>query len=105
MTARVEATLDVSASVEDVFAAMVDLRAQDKWILATKLFALEGDIAVPHVGSKIAALTGVAGIGVLDTMTVTVYQPPHLLDHPAHRQRIQGNGHLPGRPAPGRRAE
>jgi len=78
MTARVEASLEVSASVEDVFAAMVDLRSQDNWMLGTKLFALDSDIAVPAVGSKIAALTGVAGVGVLDTMTVTVYEPPHL---------------------------
>ncbi len=78
MTARVEATFDVQAPVAEVFGAMVDLRSQDKWILATKLFAIDGDIAVPQVGSKIAALTGVAGIGVLDTMTVTVYEPPHL---------------------------
>ncbi len=77
MTARVEATVEVDAAVEHVFAAMVDLASQDRWILATQLFALEGDIAVPHVGSRIAALTGVFGFGVLDTMTVTVYEPPH----------------------------
>ena len=77
MSARVTASFDVSAPVELVFAAMVDLRSQDKWILATTLFALDGDVDVPLVGSKIAALTGLAGIGVLDTMTVTVYEPPN----------------------------
>lgn len=74
---RVEASRQVDAPVADVFAAMVDLSSQDRWMLGTRLFALEGQVAVPEVGSRIAALTGIAGIGVLDTMTVTVYEPPH----------------------------
>ncbi|MET3803460.1 uncharacterized protein YndB with AHSA1/START domain [Nakamurella sp. UYEF19] len=74
---KVHATLDVKASVEQVFAAMVDLPSQDRWMLGTRLFALEGEVDVPEVGSRIAALTGIAGIGVLDTMTVTVFDPPH----------------------------
>ncbi len=74
---RVEASRRVDAPAADVFAAMVDLSSQDRWMLGTKLFALEGEVAVPEVGSRIAALTGIAGIGVLDTMTVTVYEPPH----------------------------
>jgi len=78
MTVRVAASVDVQTSVEDVFAAMVDLRSQDKWMLGTTLFAVDSDVDVPLVGSRIAALTGFGGIGVLDTMTVTGYEPPHL---------------------------
>lgn len=77
MTAEVAVSVDVAASVELAFAAMVDLASQDRWMLGTKLFPLEGDVPVPGVGSRMAALTGIGGIGVLDTMMVTVFDPPH----------------------------
>lgn len=70
-------SVDVSASVEVAFSAVVDLASQDRWMLGTKLFPLEGDVPVPGVGSRIAALTGIGGIGVLDTMVVTVFDPPY----------------------------
>ena len=46
-------------------------------MLGTTLFALEGNVQSPQVGSRIAALTGIGGIGVLDTMVVTAFDPPH----------------------------
>ena len=101
MTARVAASFDVHAPVEDVFAAMIDLRSQDRWILATKLFALDSAVDVPNVGSKIAALTGIAGIGVLDTMTVTVYEPPHLWITQHTGNAFKGTGIFQVDPAPG----
>ena len=101
MSAKVTATFDVSAPVELVFAAMVDLRSQDKWILATTLFAVEGDVDVPLVGSKIAALTGLVGIGVLDTMTVTVYEPPNLWITEHTGKAFKGKGIFEVEPAPG----
>lgn len=100
MTARVAASIDVPASVVDVFAAMIDLPSQDKWILATRLFALDGEVEVPGVGSKIAALTGVAGIGVLDTMTVTVYDPPHRWETSHTGNAIKGVGIFTVEPGP-----
>ncbi len=101
MTARVEATVAVRAPVDDVFAAMVDLRSQDTWILGTTLFALESEVAVPQVGSRIAALTGVAGVGVLDTMTVTVYEPPNLWITAHTGSAFKGTGIFRVDPAPG----
>ena len=77
MTAEVSVSVEVAASVEVAFSAMVDLASQDRWMLGTTLFPLEGDVAVPEVGSRMAALTGIGGIGVLDTMVVTVFDPPH----------------------------
>lgn len=77
MTAEVSSSVDVAATVEVAFSAMVDLASQDRWMLGTKLFPLEGDVAVPGVGSRMAALTGIGGIGVLDTMVVTVFDPPY----------------------------
>jgi hypothetical protein len=45
-------------------------------VIATKLYPIEGDQSIPQVGSRLAAFTGVAGIGFLDTMVVTEYDPP-----------------------------
>lgn len=74
----------VTASVElpgiaapDAFAAMVDLSAQQRWMIATRLYPIAADAPVPLVGSRVAAFTGVGGLGFLDTMTVTAYEPPH----------------------------
>lgn len=77
MTADVSVSVDVAASVEVAFSAMVDLASQDRWMLGTRLFPLEGDVPVPQVGSRMAALTGIGGVGVLDTMVVTVFDPPY----------------------------
>ncbi len=77
-TVRLEVGVASTNSADEVFAAMVDLRSQERWILATKLFALDGPTPVPDVGSKIAAFTSVFGFGFLDLMTVTEYQPGRL---------------------------
>lgn len=100
MAVRVAATVDVRAPIEGVFAAMIDLPSQDKWILATRLFALDSGVEVPGVGSQIAALTGLAGIGVLDTMTVTVYDPPHRWETSHTGNAIKGVGIFTVEPGP-----
>ncbi len=100
MRARVAATVDIRSSVETVFAAMVDLPSQDRWILATRLFALAGDVDVPQVGSKIAALTGFSGLGVLDTMTVTGYDAPHRWETEHTGSAFKGIGIFSVEPGP-----
>jgi hypothetical protein len=58
------------------FASMVDIAAQERWMIATRLFAVDAPQRVPRVGSRVAAFTGIGGLGFLDTMTVTAYEPP-----------------------------
>ena len=77
MTVRVEVSVTVACSQEDAFAALVDPRAQEKWIISTRLYAIEGAVSVPQVGARLAAFSGAGSIGFLDTMTVTAYEPPH----------------------------
>ena len=77
MTVRVEVSVDVATSQENAFAALVDLPSQEKWIIATRLYAIEGAVSVPHVGARLAAFSGAGSVGFLDTMTVTAYEPPH----------------------------
>jgi len=76
MTVRVEASVDLTVDPATAFAALVDPRSQQRWMIATKLYPIEGSVSVPQVGSRLAAFTGVGSIGFLDTMIVTVYDPP-----------------------------
>jgi hypothetical protein len=77
MTVSVTASVELPVAPEDAFESMADMRAQEKWIFATTMYAVESSASPPQVGSRIAAFTGVLGIGFLDTMTVTEYDPPH----------------------------
>ncbi len=77
MTVRVAASVDVAVDPATAFAAVVDLPSQEKWIMLTKLYAVDADASVPFVGSRLVAFTGVLGVGFLDTMVVSEYDPPH----------------------------
>jgi len=77
MTVRVAASIDVAIDPATAFAAVVDLPSQEKWIMLTTLYAVDGQASVPLVGSRLVAFTGVLGVGFLDTMVVSEYDPPH----------------------------
>ena len=76
MTVRVDASIDLQTDPQTAFAAAADLPSQEKWVIATRLYPIEGDVSIPQVGSRLAAFTGLMGIGFLDTMVVTEYDPP-----------------------------
>ena len=76
MTVRVEASIDLNTDPDTAFAAVADLPSQEKWIIATRLYPIEGPVSIPQVGSRMAAFTGLGSIGFLDTMVVTEYDPP-----------------------------
>jgi uncharacterized protein YndB with AHSA1/START domain len=78
VSAVVTASVELpGVAVPDAFAAMVDPAAQERWMIATRLYPVQAQVPVPAVGSRVAAFTGVGGFGFLDTMTVTAYEPPH----------------------------
>jgi uncharacterized protein YndB with AHSA1/START domain len=101
MTVRVEASIELATDPESAFAAVVDLPSQEKWIIATKLYAIEGEVSIPQVGSRMAAFTGVAGIGFLDTMVVTEYDPPWRWVTQHEGQFVQGVGIFEVETSPG----
>jgi hypothetical protein len=76
MTVRVDAWIDLKTDPATAFAAAADLPSQESWVIATRLYPIDGDVSIPQVGSRLAAFTGLAGIGFLDTMVVTEYDPP-----------------------------
>jgi hypothetical protein len=73
-------TVDVDAPPARVFAAVTDWTRQGEWMLLTDVEVVGGDPRA--VGGRLAARTGVPWrrgrhVGVLDTMVVTEWDPPH----------------------------
>lgn len=66
--------VDVAAAPETVFAAATDWERQDEWILGTTVRIRRGDGR--SVGSEVEAVTGVRGIGVTDSMRITLWDAP-----------------------------
>lgn len=71
---RVEARVEVTAPPETVFAAATDWERQGEWILGTTVRVRHGDGR--SVGSEVEAVTGIRGIGVTDSMRITVWDAP-----------------------------
>jgi hypothetical protein len=76
MTVSVSASMTMPAPAERVFTAVTDLTVQERWMVATRLYELTAPARSPEVGARLAAFTGLAGVGFLDVMTVTEYAPP-----------------------------
>lgn len=67
-------TVNVDAPQEQVWCAAMDWERQGEWILATQVRLVDGD--GESVGSKVAAVTGIGGVGVSDTMEIVEWEPP-----------------------------
>jgi uncharacterized protein YndB with AHSA1/START domain len=88
-------TVDVDAPPEQVFAALVDWTTQGEWMLLTDVRTVSGD--AQGVGGQIAATTGIPlpggrRLGVLDTMTITSWDPPHAVDVVHTGRVVKGTG-------------
>lgn len=66
--------VDVDASPERVWRAVVDWPAQADWMFLTRVVATRGDGHA--VGDELSAFTGLGPIGFLDTMRITAYDAP-----------------------------
>ena len=77
MSVRVEASVDVPVDAATAFAAVVDLPSQERWIMLTRLYALEGDVPVPRVGSRFLAVHRRRQRRLPGQPGVTEYDPPH----------------------------
>lgn len=90
-TGRVRLAVDVAvnAPAEQVWAALTDWSAQGEWMLGTKVTALDPQ-AGP--GQRLEAFTGAGRVGVLDTMTITEWDPPRrcVVDHTGRVVRGEG---------------
>lgn len=82
--------VDVPAPVEATWAAAVDWAGQGSWMVGTRVWPTAGD---GHgLGSQLAAFTGAGRIGVLDTMTITGWDPPRRCEVRHTGRWIRGAG-------------
>ena len=78
----------VNAPCARVFAAATDWNRQGEWIFATRV---SGETS-PRVGSKLQAFSGVGPIGFLDTMEISVWEPPKQCDVLHTGRVVRGSG-------------
>ncbi|MFF0148979.1 polyketide cyclase/dehydrase/lipid transport protein [Amycolatopsis sulphurea] len=67
-------SVDVAAPAGTTWLALTDWARQGEWMLGTSVRVLAGNGR--SVGSKLAAFTGIAGVGFTDTMEITSWEPP-----------------------------
>ena len=90
MTATLVLTVDVDAPVEQTWAGATDWAGQGEWMLGTGVRPTRQ--GGQGVGGGIEAFTGVGRIGFLDTMEITLWEPPHRC-HVLHTGRlVRGTG-------------
>jgi uncharacterized protein YndB with AHSA1/START domain len=94
-------TVAVDAPPERVWAALTDWVRQGEWMLATDVRTVDGP--AQEVGGRLAARTGVPlpggrHLGVLDTMLVTRWEPPHRVDVRHTGRVVRGTGVFEVRP-------
>jgi uncharacterized protein YndB with AHSA1/START domain len=87
----------VNAPAERVWSALVDWDLHAEWMLLTRA---SGGAAV---GESIEAFTGIGRFGLLDRMTIVVWEPPHRAVVRHTGRVVRGSGAFEVRePAPGR---
>ncbi len=92
---RIERSVRVAAPVEVVFAAITDWEAQGRWMLGTRV---EADGTAASVGGRLRAFTGVGRLGFVDTMEITVWEPPRCVEVRHTGRVVRGTGLLVVRP-------
>ena len=90
MPATLVLTVDVAAPVERTWAGVTDWAGQGEWMLGTTVRPTHQDGI--GTGARLEAFTGVGRIGFLDTMEITLWEPPHRC-HVVHTGRlVRGTG-------------
>ena len=83
-------SLKINAPIQKVWDSLAQWEKQGEWMLQTKVWVTS---EITHgVGTSINAFTGVGRIGVLDSMTVASWQPPHTCDVLHTGKIIKGTG-------------
>lgn len=82
--------VDVDASPQVVWDAVVDWQSQGEWMLGTRVRGTAADGI--GVGGGIEAFTGIGRLGFLDTMVITAWDPPHRCDVEHTGRVVRGTG-------------
>jgi hypothetical protein len=83
-------SLKIDAPIQKVWESLAQWDKQGDWMLQTKVWVTSE--ITEGVGTSINAFTGIARLGVLDSMTVTSWQPPHTCDVVHTGKIIKGTG-------------
>ncbi len=96
----------VDAPVERVWEAITDWERQSDWMLGTTVRATGrgGDGSGHGVGACLEAFTGVGKVGFLDTMVITLWEPPHRCEVLHTGRVVRGTGVFEVVELPGDRA-
>ncbi len=92
--AELTVRMDVEAPAATAWAALTDWGRQGEWMLGTTVWSVHG--AGHEVGAELEAFTGIGragrGLGFLDRMQVTSWDPPRQCDVLHHGRLIRGTG-------------
>ena len=83
-------SLEIEAPIQKVWDELANWEKQSDWMLQTKVWVTSK--IQSGVGTQISALTGIRSFGLLDTMEVTNWQPPHICDVIHTGRVIKGTG-------------
>ena len=83
-------SLKINEPIQKVWDSLAQWEKQGEWMLQTKVWVTSE--ITEGVGTSINAFTGVGPLGVLDSMTVTSWQPPHTCDVLHTGKIIKGTG-------------
>jgi carbon monoxide dehydrogenase subunit G len=86
--AELTLSVDVAASAEQTWAALVDWDRQGEWMLGTQVVGEQAD----RVGGRLRARTGFGPLGITDTMTITAWEPPYRCDVEHTGRVVRGTG-------------
>ena len=85
-----ELTVDVAAPARSTWEGATDWARQGEWMLGTTVHGTAQDGV--GVGGGISAFTGIGRLGFVDTMEITVWEPPYRC-HVLHTGRVvRGTG-------------
>lgn len=83
-------SVDVDAPAEQTWATAVDWATQGDWMLGTTVTPTHQD--GQGIGGRIEAFSGIGKLGFLDTMEITLWQPPRAC-HVLHTGKVvRGTG-------------
>ncbi|APU12976.1 SRPBCC family protein [Actinoalloteichus fjordicus] len=89
-TADVALRVLVPTRAEKAWAAATDWARQGEWMLGTEVDVVGGDGA--SVGSTLAAFTGFGGVGFMDRMEITEWDPPRAVGVRHTGRLVRGEG-------------
>lgn len=87
---NISITVIIKAPIQEVWNALALWEKQGDWMLQTKVWVTSQ--ITEGVGTDISAFTGIGRLGILDTMSVTTWQPPHTCEVVHSGKIIKGTG-------------